>query len=75
MALNREHAETSRIITAELLRLMNEAADPASGEVQALIERSNGSTPDAAFARGVSRAWSGTHPSPANWSPLAGDSP
>jgi DNA-binding transcriptional MerR regulator len=41
MALHREHAEMSRIITRELLGLMNAGADPGSDEVQALIERSN----------------------------------
>ncbi len=41
MALNREHADTSRVITRELLRLMNEGTDPASTEVQTLIEHSN----------------------------------
>ena len=41
MAQDREHFESSRAITQELMRLMNAAADPASAEVQALIERSN----------------------------------
>ena len=41
MALNREHLETSRTITHELVRLMLAGADPASPEVQALIEQSN----------------------------------
>jgi DNA-binding transcriptional MerR regulator len=40
-ALHREHFETSRTITQELLRLMNAGAEPASGEVLALVERSN----------------------------------
>ena len=40
-ALHREHFEASRTITQELLRLMNAGAEPASAQVQALIERSN----------------------------------
>jgi MerR family transcriptional regulator, thiopeptide resistance regulator len=41
IAENRQHHETARAITEELVRLMNQGADPASAEVQALIERSN----------------------------------
>ena len=52
VAANREHFEMSRINTQELLRLMNEGADPASAEVQALIERSNGLSTRARFREG-----------------------
>ena len=41
MALHREHNDGSRVISAELVRLMNENADPASNEVQTLLERMN----------------------------------
>jgi len=41
MAQQREHFESSRAITQELMRLMSAGADPASAQVQALIEGSN----------------------------------
>ena len=52
MAANREHFEGARAITQALVRLMNDGADPASPEVQALIERSNEMHTKAHFREG-----------------------
>lgn len=52
IADNKDHFEASRVITQELATLMQAGADPASAEVQALIERSNELSTRARFREG-----------------------
>jgi hypothetical protein len=62
VAANREHFETSRPITDQLVRLMDQEADPASADVQALVERSNALSTKARFREGYLARLQGNAP-------------